>query len=192
MHNAKSVLILQLFLVMCAILLVPSPEKEVIFVPKSTMALDPVITGQLLQAEIKNMVLNVQQHNEKLLEGVKNVYVSQNPIDFLVDNESFSCSASHILGAHSHGTIIISDAGYETNKHTLYHELGHHLWDNLPQTDKEAWTVLFEQTESFLTQYAKTNPNENFAENVACYFTNYRSCAKNMVPEKVRFVEHVT
>lgn len=52
----------------------------------------------------------------------------------------------------------------------FYHELGHHVWyTKLSKHEKQEWCELWNETRSFITNYASTNCKEDFAENFA-YF----------------------
>jgi hypothetical protein len=75
--------------------------------------------------------------------------------------------------------IMIGDiSDHKGLKKTIYHEIGHHIQrTGLGGYDHDKWISLSCNTRKYVSDYAKVNLNEDFAETYACYLTD---------PEKLR------
>lgn len=74
---------------------------------------------------------------------------------------------------------------------TIYHELAHHYWFTvMPYEDREEYKRLYDLWEFYITPYAETRVEEDFAEMFASMLTSpmmwlYRNT------EKYKFVERI-
>ncbi len=122
---------------------------------------------------VQSLVDEIFENDSSLFKGITSVMVSRQDIGFFGNG---SCTG-HILGAFSDGKIIIKESGDETNRRTLYHELGHNFWKKMSAQEKEEWITSFGLSSEFVTPYASTSAEEDFAESFSCIRSNENNCA---------------
>ena len=77
--------------------------------------------------------------------------------------------------------IICADIGLDKQVHVLFHELWHHYWYTvMTQEEKQAWYDLWLW---YITEYAKTNATEDFAEVFRFVVYDERKGIKRKLPE---------
>ena len=54
---------------------------------------------------------------------------------------------------------------------SIYHEIGHCVWDKINESIRDDYTMVYETSRCSPTVYGKTNVKEDFAESFECYFT---------------------
>jgi hypothetical protein len=72
---------------------------------------------------------------------------------------------------------------------TLTHEVGHNAFNNLDEGSRQEWESIFEKTpkDSFVSTYAETNPNEDFAESYEV-FSKRPDYLREYWPERYEFM----
>ena len=64
-------------------------------------------------------------------------------------------------------SIMLGQVGsFDNFRHTLFHEIGHHVWFGLAGETKDEWTKIL-PAETPITAYASVNEDEDFAESFA-------------------------
>lgn len=67
--------------------------------------------------------------------------------------------------------IIYEIAGKESFKHILLHEIGHFVFQKiLKPKDRNFWLTQLYSKKNFISDYARTNVQEDFAESYSFYF----------------------
>jgi len=119
------------------------------------------------QTEIKNAILDIEMRR--------------------LTNESLSSSTN---GQYRNGTqtillFTLKDSSLKETEDVFYHELGHKVW-YVYMTDAERlkYEYLFNTTNSFVSDYAKTSLTESFAEDYMFYRTN-----RTILKEKELLIE---
>ena len=140
----------------------------------------PDASDEEARKQVESIVRGMLEKNPSLFEGIKSVMGSVQDLGFFANG---SCSG-HVLGAFSEGRIIIKDSGEETNRKTLYHEIGHNSWRRMTSQEQEEWTSLFSSSKKFATPYASTSPEEDFAESFSCHMTSVQGCAELLEGKK--------
>ena len=189
-ERARITILLFLFAVFISLIKLENnelKEKSLKQVGQNQLVQSPEIDDEKLKHGIKNLVDGIFQSDKKLLQGINQVLISREDIGFL-SSQNASCTSANILGAYFNGTIIIKDSGDEVNKHTLFHEIGHNVWKKIDGQKKDEWRLLFSQTKNFINLYSKTNAEEDFAENFACYFAHFDYCMNKTDKTKMDFI----
>jgi len=69
------------------------------------------------------------------------------------------------------------------------HEIGHHIWfQELSEKERNEYINIYEDSNYYITEYSKTNVEENFAEEYAFY----RACNNNyhcLSPDRIAFFQ---
>ncbi len=74
-------------------------------------------------------------------------------------------------------------------QHTLFHEIGHHVYHTkVPPMLKKEWATQLFPKSQFVTQYASINPSEDFAECYAFYAKREQNLSKLVA--KYRFMKY--
>ena len=133
------------------------------------------LTDEEVKNQIRSIVDEIYGRDKSMLAGVESVLVSREDIDFL--GNATECDG-HLLGAFSDGKILIKESGLETNRRTLYHEVGHNVWGKLSEEKRGRWRVLFSSSTGYASAYAGKNAGEDFAESFSCRMTESPSCAQ--------------
>ncbi|PCK04194.1 MAG: hypothetical protein COA42_19410 [Alteromonadaceae bacterium] len=87
-------------------------------------------------------------------------------------------------------SIIIHDLQSRTmSEHIIFHEIGHYVFHTVigSYLRKEWTTKLFPQR-NFITDYARLNPHEDFAESYAVYMCEPERLAR--IPAKFQFMKN--
>lgn len=194
-HHFRSVAIFQVFL--CLVLIVQlsgfsRDEPSLVYeeaIHHLVITTTPIDTGEgnnkEMKKEIEKIVQEIHLANGKFLKGITNVIVSKEDIDFLVEGR-LGCEG-HLLGALTNNTIIIKESGKETNKKTLYHEVGHNVWAQLSEETRGKWPFMA----PFVSDYASFDAQEDFAESLSCLMTNFNGCIERLFSEKKLFLEQI-
>lgn len=82
--------------------------------------------------------------------------------------------SSNILGEYNslptHYICINKFRNLDEFHHVLAHEVGHHVYQCfLTSIQRKAWMKLYREIGRFVSDYAQTNPEEDFAESYAFY-----------------------
>jgi len=142
------------------------------------------LTDEEIKKGIQIIVDEIHAKDGDLFRGIHHILISREDIGFFGNG---SCNG-HVLGAFSDGKILVRESGEETNRRTLYHEIGHNVWKRLPDGKKEEWRSLFLSSEHFVTAYASTGAEEDFAESLSCMMTEKDGCA-SLDGKKREFIE---
>lgn len=74
---------------------------------------------------------------------------------------------------------------YSNHERVILHELGHYLfWEKMNGRERAAWWKI-SNSKTYVSEYAKKSPLEDFSETLA-----YISVSKRKFPKKARFVEY--
>jgi len=149
-------------------------NREVISLEETTIGKTKIQAINNPQAEYKQILLNtVEKIPIEHLEGIPNIRLVSRGED------------NHISGVINNETreITVYDGYVEFDK-TVYHEVGHNLYQNLisdsaKQEWNEMWQVAAENTRTMKSydlpsDYATVNPDEGFAESYA-FISKYQS-----------------
>ena len=72
-------------------------------------------------------------------------------------------------------------------QHILIHEVGHHVFKHiLSSTKRKEWVTKLYPNSNYVTDYAKTNASEDFAESYAIYWINRHLL--ELIPRKLKFI----
>jgi len=83
-------------------------------------------------------------------------------------------------------TLRVKQRQIEIMKEIWAHEVGHKYWfDRLDKKEQNEWIKLHNQSERYPSLYARTNPEEDFAEHFSCVFYK-RGCTTSR--EKMNFI----
>lgn len=167
----------------------PIPQHEETNKPTIIQKAQPESEQEIL-TQVEETVLSIFKKNNKLLKGIKHIRIALEDLPY--EQSPLPGCSGKILGAYSNDTIIIRHTDQPTNNFTLYHEIGHNVWNKISSHQREIWTNHFHNTKTFVTTYAQKNPEENFAENFACFHTNFRNCKKIMTDQKIEFIQHIS
>jgi hypothetical protein len=184
--HQRNIVIAQLLL--CLILvahLPPDPQKNGFTKEEDVDPTTVVASNQEIKRSVESMMSDIRMKNAKYLEGIMHVVMSEEDLDFLSE-EGIPCSG-HLLGAIGNGTIIIKESGEETNRKTLHHEIGHNVWRQLSDEQRQKWPF----SEPFVTFYASTSPQEDFADSFSCMMVNFENCMERLSADKKKFLERV-
>ncbi len=185
-YHKRNIAITQLLLFLFLIAQLSTNYQKISAVAESDVdSVQIVASNPEVKGSIETMISSILLNNPNYLSGVTTIVVSEHDLDFLAEG-NVPCGG-HLLGAIGNGTIIIKESGFETNKKTLYHEIGHNIWNNLDETQRQSWP--FEGP--FVTFYASTSQKEDFAESFSCLMTNFNGCMASLSLEKKSFIETV-
>ena len=157
----------------------------VLFLPKVKPFQKNEIDDNKIKLEIKNVVDEAYLKNKHFLYGIKSIVISKEDLAFAPNN---SGCEGQILGAYFNDTILLKDSGNSTNKKTIYHEIGHNVYAKFNDEARSKWEEIFEKSENFVSPYARTNANEDFAESFSCYFADVEC---KLEGEKLTFMEGI-
>lgn len=74
--------------------------------------------------------------------------------------------------------------------HMLYHEIGHHVYQHvLTSSQKKHWVTQIYPQKKFISDYAATNANEDFAETYSFYFHDSARCRS--FADKYHFIQQI-
>ena len=88
-----------------------------------------------------------------------------------------------------HRSIIIHDlVSRNMFRHIVFHEIGHYVFHSIIGSPlKVEWTQKIVPGSKHVTQYARTNPMEDFSESYACYAGKTGELEK--IPAKFHFMK---
>ncbi|MCF6436975.1 hypothetical protein [Pseudoalteromonas sp. MMG022] len=74
--------------------------------------------------------------------------------------------------------------------HVLYHEIGHHVFNQiLPSQLRVAWVNdIYPHSSHFVSEYASKNAQEDFCESYSCFYTKFNELAKDS--RKLAFIRN--
>lgn len=106
-------------------------------------------------------------------------YVAPKPINYSAMGSYSKLPINHIL--------IFNFRTPSEFLHVLYHEIGHHVFKHvLSSKERKLWVTDISRNNAYVTDYASTNANEDFAECYACYHVNLTLLSA--IPTKYRFI----
>lgn len=95
----------------------------------------------------------------------------------------------NILGTYDANSQTVNIADFKSPAeffHTLFHEIGHFVYFRwLPQPIRFEWVQKNHKADGFISDYARTNASEDFAETYAFYILD--KCALEKTPVKLNF-----
>lgn len=75
-------------------------------------------------------------------------------------------------------------------RHVLLHEIGHHVFRrHLTSVQRKQWVTELYPNSTFVTEYAQTNANEDFAESYSVFIQ--KASNLSMCPEKEAFLKTI-
>ena len=123
--------------------------------------------------QVIDSIMEIPQRHRKLLRAIvydpkrlfQRSYVVPKSINFNALGEYDRCPLEHIL--------IYDFKDLNQFRHVLYHEMGHHVyWRILDSKMRKTWVTQVSREEPKVSEYAKRNASENFAESYAFYIQN--------------------
>lgn len=107
-------------------------------------------------------------------------YTQPRPVNYRVAGEYDSAPIDHIA--------IYKFRDRKEFSHILYHEIGHHVFKRcLDSVKRKEWVTKVYPNSEHVSEYAKTNASEDFAETYAFYITNPANLAS--LPDKLKFMQ---
>lgn len=86
--------------------------------------------------------------------------------------------------------VVYKFTSKEQLRHMLYHEIGHHVYHHvLSSSQKKNWVTQLYASKNFISDYAKTNASEDFAETYSYFFHQPSLCAK--FTDKYNFIKKI-
>ena len=149
------------------------------FKKQKTISIDEVVSAinELPKSHILGLTSVVYDPNRFYQRS----YVTPKPINYGVAGEYNSGLVEHIL--------IYKFKNKFEFKHILFHEIGHHVFRcHLNSTQRKTWVTGISPKSTYVSDYAKTNANEDFAESYAYYFTDQTYLA-NVSTSKLHFLK---
>lgn len=107
-------------------------------------------------------------------------YVMPKAINYSVKGQYSNAPIDHIL--------LYDFNSAEECRHILFHEIGHHVYNRvIGSTLKKEWVTKIYPNSLFVSEYARTNASEDFAESYAFYLTSKVTLQK--IPGKYHFIK---
>jgi hypothetical protein len=76
-------------------------------------------------------------------------------------------------GSYTPFLNVIQIKDYDNFRYVMHHEIGHRVWSLKLSSEQKSEFKDVAKTEEEITEYAKTNIKEDFAETFACYYDYY-------------------
>jgi len=141
-------------------------------------------------AQIETAIIHLPKHHISSLECIafdpsrfyQRSYADPRPINYAAAGEYSRLPINHIL--------IFNFRSQNEFLHILYHEIGHHVFKHvLDSFQRKSWVMDVSRNGEYVTEYAKTNASEDFAECYSIYLSDRERLAP--IQLKYKFIENL-
>ena len=143
------------------------------------------------KVEIDEIVSAISRLPNFHLQGLNEIHYdplrTEQKLRLLFDKKYSNPRAQAELNQNARQITIFQADSRSQLLHSLYHEIGHYVFHVIiDSTMRKEWVTKVSRSGSYISEYAKTNASEDFAESYATYVLPPTKLA--LIPTKNRFM----